>query len=85
MLSAENSLKFVHDQVQKLAQGGTPQELAIHQALAALAERWSVPGGNEIDQGLIVAERIGQDLAELQRHLADLQSGYMKALFGSDA
>ncbi len=29
-----------------------------------------------------MAERIGQDLADLQRHIADLQHGYLKALFG---
>ena len=82
MLMAEDSIKFVRDRIKKLGQGERAHELAAHEAINALMAQWRTPSDVSIDQDLVMAERICQDLADLQRHIADLQHSYMKALFG---
>jgi hypothetical protein len=77
---------FVHrallSQVEDLGQGDQPHQLAAYRALIHLTQRWAEPTDLFIDEDLELAERIGQDLADLQRHIADLQHSYLKALFG---
>ncbi len=82
MLSAEDSIKFVRDRIKALGNGRRAHELAAHEAVKALMAQWQMPSDVSIDQDLAIAEQIGQDLADLQRHIADLQHSYMKALFG---
>lgn len=82
MLSGEDSVKFIRDRIKALGRGKTSHEKAAHKAITTLTENWNVPSDVSIDQDLAIAEQIGQDLADLQRHIADLQHRYMKALFG---
>ena len=82
MLTAEESLEFILSQVEKLGEGDKPHERAAYRAMMHLTQRWAEPTDRFIDDGLEMAERIGQDMADVQRHFADLQHAYMKALFG---
>ena len=85
MLSAEQSLEFILDKVEALRQGEKVHEVAAYKALMNLTQRWAEPMDSFIDDDLAMAERVGQDLAEVQRHIADLQHAYMRALFGETA
>lgn len=82
MLTAQESLEFILEQVEKLGEGRRLHERAAYRALLDLTQRWAEPTDGYIDNDLEMAERIGQDLADLQRHVADLQHAYMRALFG---
>ncbi len=82
MLAAQDSVEFILGKVEDLGQGDQPHQLAAYRALIHLTQRWAEPTDLFIDEDLELAERIGQDLADLQRHIADLQHSYLKALFG---
>ncbi len=82
MLAAQDSVEFILDKVEDLGQGERPHQRAAYRALIHLTQRWAEPMDLYIDQDLEMAERIGQDLADLQRHVADLQHIYLKAPFG---
>lgn len=81
MLKAEDSLEFILDQVQDLGRGSRPDEKAAYRALIHMTQRWAEPTDLFICEDLAMAERIGQDLAEISRHINDIQHAYMKALF----
>jgi hypothetical protein len=83
MLSAQDSLEFILDKVEGLGQLDRPHHRAAYRALINLTQRWAEPTDCFIDDDLAMAERIGQDLADVTRHFSDLQHAYMKALFGS--
>ena len=85
MLHAQESLEFILGEVEKIGTGTKPHERATYRALLHLTQRWAEPTDAYIDNDLEMAERIGQDLAEVQRHISDLQHAYLKALFGVDA
>ncbi len=82
MLAAQDSVEFILGKVETLRQGERPHQRAAYRALIHLTQRWAEPTDLYIDRDLELAERIGQDLADLQRHIADLQHSYLKALFG---
>ncbi|MEE8248246.1 MAG: hypothetical protein V3S87_13410 [Alphaproteobacteria bacterium] len=82
MLTAEQSLEFILGKVEELGDGAKTHHRAAYRALLHLTQRWAEPTDSFIDDGLEMAERIGQDLADVQRHIADLQHAYLKALFG---
>ncbi len=82
MLAAQDSVEFILNKVEDLVQGERPHQRAAYRALIHLTQRWAEPTDLYIDRDLELAERIGQDLADLQRHIADLQHSYLKALFG---
>lgn len=82
MLAAQDSVEFILSKVEALGQGDRPHQRAAYRALLHLTQRWAEPTDLYIDEDLELAERIGQDLADLQRHIADLQHSYLKALFG---
>jgi hypothetical protein len=82
MLAAHDSVEFILGKVEDLGQGDQPHQLAAYRALIHLTQRWAEPTDLFIDEDLELAERIGQDLADLQRHIADLQHSYLQALFG---
>ena len=81
MLRAEESLEFILDKVQSLGQGAKPHERAAYRALIHMTQRWAEPTDLFVHEDLAMAERIGQDLADISRHIADIQHAYMKALF----
>ena len=81
MLSSEASLEFILGKVEELGQGSRPHERAAYRALIHMTQRWAEPTDLFVDEDLAMAERIGQDLADIARHISDLQHGYMKALF----
>ncbi len=81
MMKAEASLKFIHEKVEKLRNGAKPHERAAHTALSRITELWDRPRHDAVDADLAMAEQIGQDLAELSRHIANIQHDYMKVLF----
>lgn len=84
MLSAEESLDHIRKAVDVLGQNPRGHGRAAVKALDHLLADWSRRDGEAmhgIDEDIVMAERIGQDLAELQRHVTDLQNDYMKALF----
>ena len=85
MLAAEDSSEFILKQVEALAGGEKSHEKAAYRALLNLTQRWAEPTDLYVDEDLAMAEKIGQDLADLQRHIADIQHAYMKALFGDTA
>ncbi len=82
MLAAQDSVEFILNKVEALGQGDSPHQRAAYRVLIHLTQRWAEPTDLYIDRDLELAERIGQDLADLQRHIADLQHSYLKALFG---
>ncbi|MEE8189878.1 MAG: hypothetical protein V3T80_11765 [Kiloniellales bacterium] len=81
MLKAEESLEFILDKVERLGQGARPDERAAYRALIHMTQRWAEPTDLFVCEDLAMAERIGQDLADISRHFADLQHAYLKALF----
>ena len=81
MLKAEESLEFILDKVESLGKGARPDERAAYRALIHMTQRWAEPMDLFVCEDLAMAERIGQDLADISRHFADLQHAYMKALF----
>jgi hypothetical protein len=85
MLSAQASLDFMLERIEALGRGTATHERATYHALIKLVQRWAEPTDQYIDDDLEMAERIGQDLAEISRHLSDLQHVYLKQLFGSAA
>ena len=85
MLSAQDSLDFMLERVETLGRGTAAHERATYRALINLVQRWAEPTDQYIDNDLEMAERIGQDLADISRHLSDLQHHYLKALFGNAA
>ena len=85
MLTADDSLEFILDQVQTLGRGDKAHEKAAYRALIHMTQRWAEPTDLYISEDLEMAERIGQDLADISRHIQDLQHAYMKALFGNAA
>ena len=85
MLSAQDSLDFMLERVEALGSGSKAHERATYRALINLLQRWAEPTDQYIDDDLEMAERIGQDLADISRHLSDLQHAYLKALFGNTA
>ena len=85
MLKAEDSLEFILDQVQSLGQGKRPHEKAAYRALIHMTQRWAEPTDLFVCEDLAMAERIGQDLADITRHISDIQHAYMKALFAESA
>ncbi len=52
-----------------------------YRALIHMTQRWAEPTDLFVHEDLAMAERIGQDLADISRHIADIQHAYMKALF----
>lgn len=85
MLKAEESLEFILGKVQKLGEGARPDQRAAYRALIHMTQRWAEPTDLYVSEDLAMAERIGQDLAEISRHINDLQHAYLKALFGEAA
>ncbi len=81
MMRAEESLEFILDKVRNLGQGAKPHEKAAYRALIHMTQRWAEPTDLFVHEDLAMAERIGQDLADISRHIADIQHAYMKALF----
>ena len=84
MLNAQESLEFILDQVQALGEGEKPHERAAYRALIHMTQRWAEPTDLFVDEDLAMAERVGQDLADISRHIADIQHAYMKALFSEN-
>ena len=80
-MTAEASLKFIHAQVESLRDGAKPHERAAYTALTRITELWDQPHKGPVSKDLALAEQIGQDLAELSRHIANIQHNYMTALF----
>lgn len=85
MLNAEESLEFILGQVEDLGQGKRPDEKAAYRALIHMTQRWAEPTDLFIDEDMAMAERIGQDLADLARHINEIQHAYLKALFTEKA
>ena len=85
MLKAEESLEFILGKVQDLGAGTRPDQRAAYRALIHLTQRWAEPTDLYVSEDLAMAERIGQDLAEISRHINDIQHAYLKALFGETA
>ena len=81
MMKAEASLKFIHAEIESLRDGDKPHERAAYTALTRITELWNQPHKGPVSEDLAMAEQIGQDLAELSRHIANIQHNYMKALF----
>ncbi len=81
MLEAEASLEFILDRVQELGQGVKPDQKAAYRALIHMTQRWAEPTDLFVDEDLAMAERIGQDLTDISRHINEIQHAYMKALF----
>ena len=81
MLSSEASLEFILGKVEELGQGRRPDERAAYRALLHMTQRWAAPTDLFVDEDFAMAERIGQDLADIARHINELQHCYMKALF----
>jgi len=81
MLKAEDSLEFILDKVQGLGQGDRPHEKAAYRALIHMTQRWAEPTDLFIREDMAMAERIGQDLADISRHINDIQHAFLKALF----
>ena len=81
MLNAEESLEFILGKVEGLGQGQRPDERAAYRALIHMTQRWAEPTDLYVDEDFAMAERIGQDLADLARHINEIQHAYMKALF----
>ena len=50
-----------------------------------MAQRWAEPTDLFLCEDLAMAQRIGQDLADISRHIVDIQHAYMKALFTEQA
>ncbi len=46
-----------------------------------MTQRWAEPTDLFVPEDLPMAERIGQDLADISRHIVDIQHAYLKALF----
>ena len=84
-MNAEESLEFILNRVEKIGAGRRPDERAAYRALIHMTQRWAEPTDLYVDQDLAMAERIGQDLADIARHINELQHAYMKALFGERA
>ncbi len=85
MLKAEESLEFILKKVQDLGGGDRPDQRAAYRALIHMTQRWAEPTDLFISEDLAMAEQIGQDLAEISRHINDIQHAYLKALFGEAA
>ena len=85
MLKAEESLEFILKKVQDLAGSDRPDQRAAYRALIHMTQRWAEPTDLYVSEDLAMAERIGQDLAEISRHINDIQHAYLKALFGETA
>jgi len=85
MLTADESLEFILDQVQDLGRGDKSHQKAAYRALIHMTQRWAEPTDLFIAEDLEMAERIGQDLADIARHIQDIQHAYMKALFENHA
>ena len=81
MLHAEESLEFILDRVQELGQGVKPDQKAAYRALIHMTQRWAEPTDLFVDEDLAMAERIGQDLTDISRHINEIQHVYMKVLF----
>ncbi len=81
MMNAKASLKFIHAEVESLRDGEKPHERAAYRALKRITELWDQPHKGPVSEDLAMAEQIGQDLAELSRHIANIQHNYMMALF----
>ena len=81
MLHAEESLEFILDRVQELGQGVKPDQKAAYRALIHMTQRWAEPTDLFVDEDFAMAERIGQDLTDISRHINEIQHAYMKALF----
>ncbi len=81
MLRAEESLEFILSRVENLGQGAKPHERAAYRAPIHMTQSWAEPTDLFVHEDLATAERIGQDLADISRHIADIQHAYMKALF----
>ncbi len=79
MLHAEQSLEFILDRVQELGQGAKPDQKAAYRALIHMTQRWAEPTDLYVDEDLAMAERIGQDLTDISRHINEIQHAYMKA------
>ncbi len=84
MLTAEQSLQFILSRVDLLGRGTRAHERAAHRVLIDLTQRWAAPTDQYIDDSLEMAEPIGQDLADITRHMTDLQHHYLKALFETE-
>ena len=84
-MNAEESLEFILNRVENIGAGKRPDEKAAYRALIHMTQRWAEPTDLYVDEDLAMAERIGQDLADIARHINELQHAYMKALFGERA
>ncbi len=81
MLNAQDSLEFILGQVQDLGRGDKPHERAAYRALIHMTQRWAEPTDLYVDKDLEMAERIGQDLADISRHINEIQHAYLRVLF----
>ncbi len=81
MLHAEESLEFILDRVQEPGPGVKPDQKAAYRALIHMTQRWAEPTDLFVDEDFAMAERIGQDLTDISRHINEIQHAYMKALF----
>jgi len=81
MLNAEQSLEFILERVEALGQSLRSDQRAAYRALIHMTQRRAEPTDLYISKDLAMAERIGQDLADISRHISDIQHDYMKALF----
>ncbi len=81
MLHAEESLEFILDKVQELGLGVKPDQKAAYRALIHMTQRWAEPTDLFVDEDFAMAERIGQDLTDISRHINEIQHAYMKVLF----
>ena len=81
MLTTAQSLDLIIARVDLLGRGTRAHGRAAHRVLIGLTQRWAEPTDQYIDDSLEMAERIGQDLADITRHMTDLQLQYPKVLF----
>ncbi len=81
MLKAQDSLEFILNKIHELGRGNQPHERAAYRAMIHMIQRWAEPTDLFVDENLQMAERIGQDLADIVRHINDIQHAYMNVLF----
>ena len=84
MLTAEQSLVFILNRVEEIGAGPEAHHRAAHRARHHLTQRWAEPTDGYVDNDLEMAQRIGQDLADIQRRISEFQHAYLKALFGDE-
>jgi hypothetical protein len=81
MLKAHASLEFILNRIQLLGRGEQPHERAAYRALIHMIQRWAEPTDLFVDEDLQMSQRIGQDLADIIRHISNIQNAYLQNLF----